>query len=199
MIASWRVLWYFTQTRSKPGGTRVSVHTSTVAGCPSQTVPLHSSKVGTGVLEKCFCEEERKTRDKEENEKGKERERSKALWVRRRENFERKSGRLWFELCDGSTRPKVTAGEHLSQILNHKNDYFMANFVTLHSNLWIFNSQSPFFLHFHEKLKKWKLSNKKSQSWVWHDLVWSSNAFFFYSLSRATRSCWPRWCKQLPT
>ena len=31
------------------------VHTSTVAQFPSQTVSLHSSKVGTGVLEKCWA------------------------------------------------------------------------------------------------------------------------------------------------
>ena len=56
----------------------------------------------------------------------------------------------------------------------------MASFVTFHSNLWIFNSQSPFFFAFSRKVEEIEIVIKKSpKSRVWHDLVWSSNAFFF--------------------
>ena len=44
-----------------------------------------------------FCEEESRKKDEEENERGRDRERRKALWVRRRETFERKSRTAGFE------------------------------------------------------------------------------------------------------
>ena len=161
MIASWRVLWYFAQTGSKLGGTRSPCTLTRSLGAHPRQFPYTLARSAPAYSRNVFCEEERKTRDKEENKKGKERERSKALWVRCRENFERKSRRLWFELCDGSARPKVTAGYHLSQILNHKNDYFMASFVTFHSNLWIFHAQSPFFFAFSRKVEEIEIVKKK--------------------------------------
>ena len=74
-----------------------------------------------------------------------------------------------------------------------------ASFVTLHSNLWIFNSQSPFFFIFTKSWRNWSCHKKIPKIRVWHDLVWSSNAFFFLLVIKGNRSCWPRWCKQLPT
>ena len=61
-----------------------------------------------------FCEGERKEWDEEENERGRGRERRKALWVRRRENFERKSctaGLNSWLFVVPIARPKVKGGE----------------------------------------------------------------------------------------
>ena len=65
----------------------VSVHTSRSLGAHPRQFPYTLARSAPAYSRNVFCEEERKTRDKEENEKGKERERSKTLWVRCRENF----------------------------------------------------------------------------------------------------------------
>ena len=65
---------------------------------------------------------------------------------------------------------------------------------------FLFSIAFFFFCIFTKSWRNWNCQKKKVTKVEFGMILCGHpTPFFFYSLSRTTRSCWPRWCKQLPT